>query len=88
MPERCLEVKPRSLQQNLLYSLALGQLVDQLVEVADALHDRIVNLLDADTADRARLRLRLSWRSSDSSIHPAASNLVCQRVRVLRCLYD
>ena len=36
--------------QDLLHGLALGQLVHQLVEVADLLHQRVLHLLDADPA--------------------------------------
>ena len=38
--------------QHLLHRLALGELVDELVEVADLLHQRVLDLLDADPAHR------------------------------------
>ena len=38
--------------QDLVHRLALRQLVDELVQVADLLHERIVDILDACAANR------------------------------------
>src|SRR5690606_4320716 len=40
-----------SATEYLLHRLALRELVDQLVEIADLLHQRVLDLLDADPAD-------------------------------------
>ena len=42
-----------SLTKNLLHGLALGKLIDELVQLANLLHQRILDLLHADTADHA-----------------------------------
>src|SRR3954469_11086949 len=39
--------------EDLLHRLASGKLVDELVEVADLLHERVLDLLYADAADHA-----------------------------------
>ena len=39
--------------KDLLHRLALGELVDQLVEDADLAHRRVLDRLDADAADHA-----------------------------------
>ncbi len=39
--------------QDLLRRLALGQFVDQLVQIADLPHERILDLLHLDAADHA-----------------------------------
>src|SRR4051812_49412279 len=41
---------PASFSQDLIHRLALCKLIDQLVEVANLLHQRIVDFLYADTA--------------------------------------
>ena len=38
--------------RDLFHRLALGQLVDELVQVADLLHERIFDILDAYAATR------------------------------------
>ena len=52
--------------QNLLHGLALGQFVDQLVQVADLLHQRVLHLLYEDTAHDAfdQCRVRMDERRS------------------------
>lgn len=47
------ETQRALLPQNLLHRLALGELVDQLVQKAYFLHEWIVDVFDADTADDA-----------------------------------
>ena len=42
-----------SLAKNLLHGLALGKLIDELVQLANLPHQRILDLLHADTADHA-----------------------------------
>ena len=42
-----------ALAQHLLHRLALGQLVDELVEVADLAHQRLLDVLDPLAADQA-----------------------------------
>src|SRR5688572_17285205 len=42
-----------SFPQDLRHRLALGELVDELVQVADVAHQRVGNVFDADAADHA-----------------------------------
>src|SRR3954471_22316547 len=52
---RAQDATPRRLSglrpQDLVHRLAPSELVDELVEVADLLHQRVLDVLDADPAD-------------------------------------
>ena len=39
--------------KDLLHGLPFGQLIDELVQIADLLHDRLLDLLNAHTTDDA-----------------------------------
>ena len=73
-------------RQDLLHRLALGQLVDELVEVADLLHQRIVDVLDADAAhdpgDRRGVRVELGLGEERPRTSSAVEVLLQRRVVV------
>lgn len=48
---QCAEKFIISLSQNFLHCLALGQLIHQLVQIPNLLHQRILNQLHLDTTD-------------------------------------
>src|SRR5688572_436893 len=60
-------LSPSDLPQDLLHRPSFCQLVDQLVEITNALHDRVLNLLNTDTAYRAR-------HERARGIHPGFGN--------------
>ena len=62
--------------QDLVHRLPLGELVDELVQVADLLHQRIVDVLDPHPAHHARDRRCMGWSAASakksSKVVPAA----------------
>lgn len=83
--------RPASAAQHLRHRFALGELVDQLVEVADLLHEGVVHVLHADPAhhsgDRRRGLSRASAKKSANVVpgsrccsNADSSNPVSQRI--------
>src|SRR5438477_4754367 len=79
----------RLFAEDLFHRLALGEFVDEFVEVADLAHHRLLNLLHADAAydagdQKARrvhtsARARKNSQSSSSSQTPLRARLGCGR---------
>ena len=72
-------LRPAVSPQDLLHRLALGEFVDQLVELADLLHQRVLDRLDAHAADDAldQRRVRVSAGASAKKVSKSVSAAMC-----------
>src|SRR5687767_11954222 len=70
--------RARSASQDLAHRLALGELVDQLVQVTDVAHQGVLDLLDADAADRPgdQRRIRVELRVGEELLEGGAGGQV------------